>query len=120
MESRVEHLTSTIVEAPSRAGEKGTDCVAGSDAAMEHTKQHPGHERPKARDPRPKRNDRAPGTKAETVLKRLRLAKGTSIEQLMAATGWQAHSVLTSETGNDGIRRYRVVDSPAPGDRHAQ
>lgn len=62
-------------------------------------------------------------TKSELTLKRLRNAKGTSIEMLIAETGWQAHSVrgflsavvkkklalnLVSEVGKDGIRRYRI------------
>lgn len=65
------------------------------------------------------------GSKTELVVKKLRLAKGVSIEQLVEATGWQAHSVrgflsavvrkkmslnLTSETGKDGVRRYRIAD----------
>lgn len=62
-------------------------------------------------------------TKAELILKKLRAAKGASIEMLIAETGWQAHSVrgflsavvkkklalkLVSESGKDGVRRYRI------------
>jgi len=62
-------------------------------------------------------------TKAELILKKLRTAKGASIEMLIAETGWQAHSVrgflsavvknklalnLVSETGKDGVRRYHI------------
>lgn len=65
------------------------------------------------------------GSKTQLVLKKLHLAKGVSMDQLVEATGWQAHSVrgflsavvrkkmnlnLTSETGKDGVRRYRIVD----------
>jgi hypothetical protein len=65
------------------------------------------------------------GSKTELVLKKLHLAKGASIEQLVEATGWQPHSVrgflsavvrkkmslnLTSETSKDGVRRYRIAD----------
>jgi hypothetical protein len=32
-------------------------------------------------------------TKADVVLKKLRLAKGATLHQLIEATGWQAHSV---------------------------
>jgi hypothetical protein len=64
--------------------------------------------------------------KSELVLKKLRSAKGITIAAIMEATGWQAHSVrgflsavvrkklgltLVSETGKDGVRRYRIDDS---------
>ncbi|ESY95937.1 DUF3489 domain-containing protein [Mesorhizobium sp. LNHC229A00] len=63
--------------------------------------------------------------KSDQVLKKLRLAKGATIEMLMEATGWQAHSVrgflsavvkkklglnLVSDFGKDGVRRYRIDD----------
>lgn len=62
-------------------------------------------------------------TKADTVLKLLRSAKGASIAAIMEATGWQAHSVrgflsghakkkqglaVVTEVGKDGLRRYRI------------
>jgi hypothetical protein len=62
-------------------------------------------------------------TKASIVLKKLTAAKGTTIEAIMQATNWQAHSVrgflsavvrkklghnLISEIGKDGGRRYRI------------
>ena len=70
------------------------------------------------------------GTKSEIVLKKLRSAKGVTIDALMEATGWQAHSVrgflsavvkkklglaLVSETGKDGTRRYRLDDAARAG-----
>ena len=66
------------------------------------------------------------GTKTEIVLKKLQLARGVTIAQIMEATAWQAHSVrgflsavvrkklelnLVSEVGKDGQRRYRVIDN---------
>ena len=70
------------------------------------------------------KSDTSKNTKAELILKKLRTAKGVSIDMLIAETGWQAHSVrgflsavvkkklalnLVSENGKDGARRYRVV-----------
>lgn len=72
----------------------------------------------KPRPPRP--------TKAGQVLKKLRSVKGATIEMLVEATGWQAHSVrgflsgtvrkklgltLLSEIGKDRVRRYRISDN---------
>ena len=65
-------------------------------------------------------------TKAEAVIKQLRMAKGTTIATLAEATGWQAHSVrgflsgtvkkklglnIISTLGKDRIRRYRIAKS---------
>jgi hypothetical protein len=69
-------------------------------------------------------------TKSEIVLKKLRSAKGVSIDQLVQATGWQPHSIrgflsgtakkklgleVTSESGKDGVRRYRIADVAKAG-----
>jgi hypothetical protein len=78
----------------------------------------------------PAKSGKTGGTKSEIVLKKLRSAKGVTIEALMEATGWQAHSVrgflsavvkkklglaLVSETGKDGTRRYRLDDAARAG-----
>ena len=64
-------------------------------------------------------------TKSEMALKKLRGAKGVSLQQLADVTGWQLHSVrgflsavvrkklelnLVSDVGKDEVRRYRIVD----------
>ncbi|ESY03937.1 DUF3489 domain-containing protein [Mesorhizobium sp. C386A] len=69
-------------------------------------------------------------TKTDIVLKKLKSAKGVTIQTLMDATGWQAHSVrgflsgtvkkklgheVLSETGKDGQRRYRIVEAKTAG-----
>lgn len=79
-----------------------------------------------------KTKDDAPAapTKTDIVLKKLKSTKGITIQTLMDATGWQAHSVrgflsgtvkkklgheLLSETGKDGQRRYRMVEAKTAG-----
>lgn len=69
-------------------------------------------------------------TKSDAVLKLLRSTKGASLASMMAATGWQAHSVrgflsgavkkklglaVVSEIGKDGTRRYRVEGAGKAG-----
>lgn len=64
-------------------------------------------------------------SKSDLVVKKLRGAKGVSLQQLADATGWQLHSVrgflsatirkklglnLVSDVGKDEVRRYRIVD----------
>jgi hypothetical protein len=64
------------------------------------------------------------GSKTATCLAMLRQSDGVSLQQLVQATGWQAHSVrgflsgavrkkmglaLESVEAPDGIRRYRVT-----------
>lgn len=80
---------------------------------------------PDAAETRGSASSRPETLKTEIVLKKLRLARGATVAQLMEATGWQAHSVrgflsavirkklgldLTSEIGKDGTRRYRLVE----------
>lgn len=67
-----------------------------------------------------------PLSKSDIILKKLRGAKGVTIQQLAEATGWQHHSVrgflsetvrkkmslnLVSDLGKDGVRRYRVIET---------
>jgi hypothetical protein len=73
---------------------------------------------------------RQKATKSDAVLKLLRSSKGATIAAMMEATGWQAHSVrgflsgtvkkklglnVESDTGKDGIRRYRMVGEAKAG-----
>ncbi len=65
-----------------------------------------------------------PGTKQALLIDLLKRKKGATIEEIVAATGWQPHSVrgaisgtlkkklglmVTSEKPGDGPRRYRIV-----------
>lgn len=70
-------------------------------------------------------SNRSEVSKADIVLKKLRLVRGVTIAQMVEVTGWQTHSVrgflsavvrkklgldLVSEVGRDGLRRYRIVE----------
>lgn len=63
-------------------------------------------------------------SKTAACLNLLRQPRGASLQELMTATGWQAHSVrgflsgtvrkkmghqLTSTEGDDSIRRWRII-----------
>lgn len=76
--------------------------------------------------PKAKPAAQAAETKTSVVLKKLNSPKGVTIEVLMQATNWQAHSVrgflsavvkkklgltLVNEVGKDGVRRYRIDDA---------
>ncbi len=65
-----------------------------------------------------------PGTKQALLIDLLKRKKGATIEEIVEATGWQAHSVrgtisgtlkkklglaVISEKPGDGPRRYRIV-----------
>lgn len=70
-------------------------------------------------------------TKQDSVMALLRRQQGASIEEMMAATGWQSHSVrgwmsgtakkrlgleFISEKDADGVRRYHIAPlKPAKG-----
>lgn len=73
----------------------------------------------------PKTTNRIEPSKAEIVLKKLRLTRGVTGAQIVEVTGWQPHSVrsflsavvkkklglnLVSDIGKDGQRRYRIID----------
>ena len=72
---------------------------------------------------RRRRSDHTAGSKQQVCLELLRRPEGACVEELQAATGWQAHSVrgflsgtvkkklgltLSSDRTGDGPRRYRI------------
>lgn len=72
---------------------------------------------------KPTKTSSSKSTKTEKLIRLLNSKRGVSIEQLQQASSWQAHSVrgflsgtvkkklgltLKTETGKDGLRRYRI------------
>lgn len=71
-------------------------------------------------------------TKGSLILKKLQTKNGATIADLVAATGWQAHSVrgflsgtvkkrmnlnVVSTVGSDSVRRYRIGKADTAGSR---
>ena len=71
-----------------------------------------------------KKRAAASQSKQKVVIQMLRRQSGVTIEEIIAKTGWQPHSVrgffsglvkkklklpLTSEVGKDGVRRYHIA-----------
>jgi Protein of unknown function (DUF3489) len=71
-----------------------------------------------------KRRQTPPQSKQDVVIQMLRRQSGVTIEDIIAKTGWQPHSVrgffsslvkkklklpLVSELGKDGVRRYHIA-----------
>jgi hypothetical protein len=78
----------------------------------------------KASPAKPKPRGAASQSKQDLVIQMLRRRSGVTIEEIIAETGWQPHSVrgffsglvkkklklpLTSEVSKDGVRRYHIV-----------
>jgi hypothetical protein len=62
---------------------------------------------------RPEPSQPGPGTKLAILLELLRRVEGASVEELMAATGWQAHSVRGAISGSIK-RKLRIVVETFP------
>ena len=100
----------------------GASAQLSGEKAGKRTKEDVG---PTERKQPAKANSQAGGSKSDIVLKKLHLARGVTVAQIMEVTGWQSHSVrgflsavvrkklglnLMSEVGKDSQRRYRVID----------
>jgi hypothetical protein len=72
----------------------------------------------------PKRRETPSQSKQDLVIQMLRRKSGVTIEDIIAKTGWQPHSVrgffsglvkkklklpLVSDVGKDGVRRYHIA-----------
>jgi hypothetical protein len=78
-----------------------------------------GRERPTARPGAKKVATGRQGSKKAQVLALLERPDGASLKELMAATGWQAHSVRGFLSGQIGKKMGRKLESFAPGgERH--
>ena len=99
-------------------------------AAASMPRQHktgtakPRRKEKKASPTSPKRRAAPSQSKQDVVIQMLRRRSGVTIEEIIAETGWQPHSVrgffsglvkkklklpLTSEMGKDGVRRYHIA-----------
>lgn len=113
-------ITLVLTDAGRAALETGT-----SEAPQAKPSRRPTH-------PRSKPSPHGSSTRSATILSLLSGKAGASLEELQAATGWQAHSVrgflsgtvrrkmgleLISEPDRSGTRRYRLA-SPLKKGRH--
>ena len=85
---------------------------------------HPRRKAQKASSASSKRRAAPAQTKQDLVIQMLRRQSGVSIDDIIAKTGWQPHSVrgffsglvrkklklpLVSDVGKDGVRRYHIA-----------
>lgn len=98
--------------------------AAASLPRQRKTGAKPRRKEKRASPPRSKLSKAAPQSKQEQVIQMLRRGSGVTIEEIIAETGWQPHSVrgffsglvkkklklpLTSEVGKDGVRLYHIA-----------
>ena len=107
--------------------EKDQPAVAAA-AAMPRKRKtaaaRPPREAKKASSATPKRRSAPAQSKQDLVIQMLRRQSGVTIDDIVAKTGWQPHSVrgffsglvrkklslpLVSEVGKDGVRRYHIA-----------
>jgi hypothetical protein len=102
--------------------------TAGMPRQSKRTRARPARKAQKASRAKPKRQAPLP-SKQDLVIQMLRRQTGVTIKEIVAKTGWQAHSVrgffsgvvkkklklaLTSNVGKDGVRRYHITTVGSP------
>src|SRR5437588_958788 len=117
--TETEQLERTTEPAASSPAPKKTSKASASRGKVKKAAQN----KPAKVSREPKKAKQRRTSKTETILSLLERAKGTSLDEIMKATGWQAHSVrgflsavvkkklrlkLMSEENDEGLRRYRI------------
>jgi len=82
--------------------------ASGPKAADVATKPTKSGKRPT---PKPKAHTARDGSKKADIIRLLERAKGATLEELMSATGWQAHSVRGFISGTLGKKLKMKIDS---------
>ena len=104
--------------------EKSSQAAASMQRQRKTGAAKPRHKARKATSGGSKRRQTAPQSKQDLVIEMLRRQSGITIEDIIAKTGWQPHSVrgffsglvkkklklpLVSDVGKDGVRRYHIA-----------
>ena len=117
----------TLVATDAGLGAIGIETEGANTAPMGATDaptEQPAPDTPTGAEPTPKTRTPREGTKQATLITMLRAPDGATIEEIMAATGWQSHTVrgamagalkkklgleVTSEKVEDRGRVYRIA-----------
>jgi hypothetical protein len=111
--------------APKTTGKGKAAAAPAAPKAEKRAKKTTPKKEPAQPTPKPEKTPRGP-TKLDTVVGMLRRPKGATLAEIMAATGWQAHTCRGAIAGaiktklrhtveantTDGVRVYRIVSEP--------
>ena len=90
------HITDAGLAAIGVEPDDGDNAPMGADAA---SSTEASQDAPAETDPAPKARTPRTGTKQATLIAMLRAPDGATIEEIMAATGWQSHTVRGAMAG---------------------
>lgn len=93
------------------------DAITAPVGATDAPKEGPAPETPSEPDAAPKARTPREGTKQATLIAMLRAPDGATIEEIMAATGWQSHTVRGAMAGALKKRLGLVVTSEKVANR---